>query len=402
MKSNPWSWNEAANVIWVDQPIGVGYSSQGNDLVQDERQVGERMFAFLQNFYAKYPHFLSVPLFITGESYSGHYVPAVAARVLRGQGQGVGALRGIAIGNGEVDPAVQWASKPIMAFTGGVGGSLHKGVINFTVFEQMTHDLVHCEKDIHACQEHPQPMSCMTAMGTCAMSLVMPVRAEGINLYDLRKPCTSPLTNTDPATALCYNYTAETAFLNDPDVKETLGVPRDRVWSSCNMTSMIPFLLSGDYLHNYRRDVSELLAGGVNVLIYAGDTDFQVDWIGCRAWVENLPWAHQKEWNAAPQVPVVMGGHEHGLRQSAYGLTYIQVFNAGHMVPMDQPEFALAMLRNLMNQRPMTAKFAGSSSKAPFFVVAGSVVALAAVLTTAAVLARRGRKHEREAYLLMA
>merc|ERR1719277_266315 len=52
-EQRPESWTEAANVVWVDQPGGVGFSS--GPIVPDEEAVATRMYAFLQSFYAQFP-----------------------------------------------------------------------------------------------------------------------------------------------------------------------------------------------------------------------------------------------------------------------------------------------------------------------------------------------------------
>jgi carboxypeptidase C (cathepsin A) len=38
-----------------------------------------------------------------------------------------------------------------------------------------------------------------------------------------------------------------------------------------------------------------------------------------------------------------------GLFRTAIGSTFLQVFDAGHMVPADQPENALEMIHNFVN-----------------------------------------------------
>merc|ERR1719384_2733309 len=84
-KVNPYSWTESANVLWLDQPADVGYSyGQGND--SNEEMISEDAYYFLQAFFmsdagSKYK---DSPLFIVGESYGGHYAPAIAHRISRG------------------------------------------------------------------------------------------------------------------------------------------------------------------------------------------------------------------------------------------------------------------------------------------------------------------------------
>lgn len=350
MKRNPYSWTEAANVLWVDQPVGVGYSSPTDHLVYTEAGVADRMLLFLQNFYKKYPHFHKVPLFITGESYGGHYVPSVAVKILHDQS--VGTLAGVAIGNGLVDPLVQWQTKPVMAYSGGagMGGSLKQGVVNLTTYLQMNDAMPQCQSDIKECLAFRKPMDCAMSMQQCGMTEIVPVQATGKNPYDLRIDCQTKPDPKNPASGLCYDTTKEFAFLNDNATKRKLGVPAERHWISCNTTSSMPFIFSGDEMVDYRRDARELLNAGVHVVIYAGDTDFMVDWLGCRAWLEQLPWPHRDEWLQAPFEPVSFNGEEIGRQQSAYGLTFIQVYNAGHLVPQDQPAVALAILRGMINQ----------------------------------------------------
>jgi cathepsin A (carboxypeptidase C) len=67
---NPYSWNSNANVIFVDQPIGTGFSyGDLDDYVTKESQVAEDMYEFLQSFIVQFPQYAKLPFFVTGESY---------------------------------------------------------------------------------------------------------------------------------------------------------------------------------------------------------------------------------------------------------------------------------------------------------------------------------------------
>lgn len=83
---NPYSWTETAHVLWLDQPAGVGFS-YGSETDSDEEMVGEDAYYFLQAFFQTYPEYASNPLYIVGESYGGHYAPAIAHRVMTGNKQ---------------------------------------------------------------------------------------------------------------------------------------------------------------------------------------------------------------------------------------------------------------------------------------------------------------------------
>jgi cathepsin A (carboxypeptidase C) len=79
LKSNPYSWNTNANLIYVDQPVGTGFShSSLPHLNTNEEEISENMAQFLIKFLEKYPQLQGKDFYITGESYAGHYIPAIA------------------------------------------------------------------------------------------------------------------------------------------------------------------------------------------------------------------------------------------------------------------------------------------------------------------------------------
>ena len=97
-------WNRIANVVYVESPVGVGfsYSDDGSYHITDDTAARDNRAA-VEAFYLKFPNFKQNKLFITGESYAGIYVPTLAEAIVRGQLDGTytGArLTGIGVGNG--------------------------------------------------------------------------------------------------------------------------------------------------------------------------------------------------------------------------------------------------------------------------------------------------------------
>ena len=70
--TNPYGWNTHATYMAVDQPYGVGLSVADKDIVENDDEVATEMLAFIQNFYAKYPKYATVDLYMAGESFGGH------------------------------------------------------------------------------------------------------------------------------------------------------------------------------------------------------------------------------------------------------------------------------------------------------------------------------------------
>ena len=81
--TNPHPWNQRANVLFIEQPAGVGYSwanttddMKFNDLISSR----DNLIA-LKHFYVKFPEYKGRDLYISGESYAGIYVPYLAFRI---------------------------------------------------------------------------------------------------------------------------------------------------------------------------------------------------------------------------------------------------------------------------------------------------------------------------------
>ena len=64
-------WNSFANLLYVDQPVGTGFSYVRNPLGYEtnERTIGKELWAMLLGFYKKYPKYANLDLYIVGESY---------------------------------------------------------------------------------------------------------------------------------------------------------------------------------------------------------------------------------------------------------------------------------------------------------------------------------------------
>jgi len=104
---NPYSWNTKANVLYVDQPAGTGFSV-GSKLVSDEAQVSRDMDMFVRAFLDKFS-MQNKTFYLFGESYAGHYIPATAHRIVANNLEGKlprVRLAGVGMGNPWIDVRV--------------------------------------------------------------------------------------------------------------------------------------------------------------------------------------------------------------------------------------------------------------------------------------------------------
>jgi len=341
-KPNPYSWNSNASVIYIDQPVGTGFS-YGTGLDASEKAVSTDMYDFLQQFFQAHEEYQTQKFFIFGESYAGHYVPAVSHRVwLNNNNISKGDIKinlaGVAVGNGLVDPLTQFAYYPEMA----ISTNGHNASVGEKEFEVMNATVPACLSAIKACQA--VAATCVLAIDICNLGLLEPYVLTGMNPYDMRVKCAKP--------PLCYDFSNVGRFLDLKKVKTALNVSQDRTWEDCNQGVAISFELSGDWMQSFQSKLPDQLAANIPVLIYAGDQDYICNWLGNQAWARAMEWPHKAEFNAASVSDWKVDGKKAGTVQTANGFTFLRVLDAGHMVPRDQPQNALSMLNAFISGEP--------------------------------------------------
>ncbi|PSR86559.1 Serine carboxypeptidase-like [Actinidia chinensis var. chinensis] len=327
---NDFGWDQASNLVYVDQPTGTGfsYSSDDNDIRHDEDGVSNDLYDFLQAFFKQHPQYAKNDFYITGESYAGHYIPAFATRVQKGNKGKEGIfvnLKGIAIGNGFTDPEIQYKAYPDFA--------LDMKLINQSDYNSVNELVPPCEQATKICAANGGD-SCISAYATCNSIFNEILAITGnINYYDIRKPCEG---------SLCYDFSNLETLLNQKSVRTALGVG-DIEFVSCSST--VYQAMQMDLMRNLEVGIPALLEDQIKVLIYAGEYDLICNWLGNSQWVHAMAWSGQKNFTATPTVPFVVDGAEKGQLKSHGPLNFLKVHDAGHLVPMDQPKASLEMLK---------------------------------------------------------
>ena len=353
---NPYGWDAHATVIFVDQPVNTGfsYSENPDDRCYDEECVSRDMVDFMSALLEARPDLRQRDFYVTGESYAGHYVPAVAYHVFLAShaGQKYSSsskisldiqLKGLAIGNGLTYPAIQYGAYPEFAY--------QHGLISESSRDRMMSLYPACKFALNACDDYSIAAECYLAVELCQALMFTPIMMEnpGVNVYDYRKECEGDL---------CYDFSLLDEYLNQPDVKKSLGVPDDKDWEECNMD--VHEDMMSDWGHRYDTVLPEMLEAGVRVMIYAGDKDIICNELGNRQWVDALEWKGSKEWQGAENVTWVLeSGEEAGIVTQVGPLSFVSVKDAGHMVPMDQPKAALEMITKFIQNENLVVTNSG-------------------------------------------
>lgn len=107
-KVNNYSWNNAANMVFLEAPAGVGFSicpDAAECKFTDNSTASDNLVALLNIFKLKFPEFMDRDIYLTGESYAGIYIPTLAREIINynanaKEGDFQPKLKGVLIGNG--------------------------------------------------------------------------------------------------------------------------------------------------------------------------------------------------------------------------------------------------------------------------------------------------------------
>ncbi|KAG6329898.1 hypothetical protein ID866_9192 [Astraeus odoratus] len=303
------------------------------------------VYAFLVLFLRRFPEYSKLPFHIAGESYAGTYVPNIA-RLIYEENQKIPLtsnqlvkinLQSIILGNGLTDAYTQFASIPDYLCEG-----------PYPIYDDPKG------------RECKVLRVCSSATLFCHTVFFGTIQASGLNPYDARLSCDP---NEDGE--LCYRELSwiET-YMNKPSVKAVLGVSPYRVYKTCNTNVNLEFVLQGDSARNTPALLPELVNSGIRLLVYAGNTDMLCNYMGEERWLEILDTKFLDDFLDAPtELWTTMRSRKiAGTVRSAGGdesragnIAFVTVYDAGHMVPHDQPEAALDLITRWIFDIPLTS-----------------------------------------------
>jgi len=328
---NPYSWNLHSNLLYLDQPVGSGYSytENNNSYPTTEYEVAEGMYTALQLFFQSYPIYSKLNFYIVGESYAGKYVPSLATYIneqnkLENTNLVIN-LQGIALGNGWVDPVPQ--NQAYVDYPYGLGlidsyqrdqAQQIQNQLAEAVANEQWIDANNLSNDLEAVV--------LTAAGNVDIDNV---------LYPV-----DPLGNLIGVLV---------SYLNRPDVKKSLNVG-NHTFSFENLDTANA--LNADEQQSVLHLLPNLIAS-YRVLIYTGNVDMNCNLLGVEAYLNKMNWTSNAAFYKAPNGLWIVNGTLAGYARSignleGASLTNLVVRNAGHEVPYFQPVNALDLFNRFI------------------------------------------------------
>ncbi|CAN6675236.1 unnamed protein product [Malus baccata var. baccata] len=318
---NDFSWNKVANVLFLESPVGVGFSYTNNS--KDLRTLGDRItaadsFSFLAEWFKRFPTFKSHDFYISGESYAGHYVPQLADLIYDRNNRTTGSsspsdsssfinLKGFMIGNAVINGPTDNSGMFDYAWS--------HAIISDTLYDNLVKkcDVVHDDNQTEECNDHiraflqnysqidiygiyaplcltdPSPSTTTSPKPTRINNFMKNVAPRLLTQHELWQRLPS---GYDPCTE---DYVEQ--YFNRKDVQKALHA---------NVTKLsYPYSPCSGVIKEWKDSpdtvlpiIQKLLKAGLRIWIYSGDTDGRVPVTSTRYSIKKMGLRVKQPWKA--------------------------------------------------------------------------------------------------------
>ncbi|KAK0625088.1 Alpha/Beta hydrolase protein [Bombardia bombarda] len=380
--NNPYSWSNASNMLFIDHPAQVGFSysvpvkgytdpdTQNIVVLPDDTtacpeyangtcgtysypdpnltanstaNAAPSFWKTLQGFMGAFPQYARNGFHFTSESYGGHYGPIFNAYIEAQNAKNIPnavkiSLETVMIGNGWYDPYIQYQA--YYNFTVSPGNTYdYRGYTpaQEAIVYNSLYGKGNCLDRLASCKAQTgNNAACSAADNFCASQVEFPYdNFLGRDEYDMRE------LDPDP-----FPYGFYPDYLNTPKVQEAIGAYVN--FSESNDAVGANFGTTGDDGREAGtvEAMRSLLKDGVTVALYAGDADYNCNWLGGEAVADEVA---VKGWAQAGYVNLsTSDGVVHGQVKQVGGFSFTRVYESGHEVPFYQPLASLEMFERVL------------------------------------------------------
>lgn len=354
---NPYSWTNLSYVVWIENPVGEGFT-KGTPDIKGEKDLAREFYGFLQQFYSTFAELKGKRLWITGESYAGKYIPYIANEIYDHPKNASGInLQGIAINDpsfttdflGEEAPAFEFFEKYHSVM--GVNASSLERVrakAKKLGVESYVADNLHYP---------PKGQIEVPSSWNNSDSIWEPINDiatkanKCFSVYEIKPNCD-------------YNYDAlgmplntqeadKHNFINDtPGLKKAIHADTSKTWTECTDTNVFKAAKGKrDYSPAPDRSVLPgVIEKNKRTVIQHGTYDYVLIANGSALAIQNMTWNGQMGFQNKPSTPLKFNGRTRGVMGEERGLTFVLVDGSGHMIPQFKPKTAYKLQQYLLGQ----------------------------------------------------
>ncbi|KAM0257962.1 hypothetical protein ACHAQJ_004121 [Trichoderma viride] len=306
---NPWSWHLLTNIVWVDQPVGVGYS-QGEPSITNEDELAAQFMGFWRNFVDTFS-LQGYKVYIAAESYGGFYGPYISSNFIATNNTEYYDLQGLIVYDGTMFGENLQSNIPVLPYVTRHQDEFALDDETLSTVRSISDDCGFTEYfDKYLTFPPPSRQPVITPGNTLLPNGTISANQTCNNLWNnvtdqalIANPCFNIYNILDHCPAL-FNVFSDKPYFNRTDVKKALHAPDSINWVPCHIPQ--PFNTSYNLDQSPLPGLKQLphvIETTQNVILAQG----AVDWIsmlpGVVLGVQNMTWGGKTGFQCRPQDP---------------------------------------------------------------------------------------------------
>ncbi|KAF3901987.1 hypothetical protein ABW21_db0207967 [Orbilia brochopaga] len=355
-ESNKYTWLNLTNMIWVEQPVGTGFS-QGTPNVENQEDVAKQFLGFFRNFVNKF-NLHNKRIWITGESYAGKYIPYIADAMYNAKNTRDFDIKGTMMYDPSIDEDLIMDEAPALPFVIKNNAIFNFGDDTLAALNKTATDCGYW--DLYNEGLHYPPKGLLKAPSQkCKTDIWQDITNAAMQI----NPCFNiyHITDTCPLLWDVLGFPGSSGYLPDgakiyfqrPEVQKAINAPAiGEKWEECTNTEVFPHhdkspypIPAGVMARIIEKSERTIIAHGLHDFILLAD--------GSRIAIQNMTWGGQQGFQSPPSkkfmVPYEDQG-ELGVWHTERKLTYVEIKLSGHMVPQYQPGAAYRHIEYLLGR----------------------------------------------------
>ncbi|KDP44530.1 hypothetical protein JCGZ_16363 [Jatropha curcas] len=347
---NPHSWTKVANIIYLDAPVGTGFSYattwRGYNI--GDLSSAAQTYDFLRKWLMAHPKFLSNPMYVGSDSYGGLVVPIIVQEITTGNDKGNKPkinLKGYILGNPVTDYKNDLSSRiPYAHQKALISSQLYESIKESCKGEYLNPDRSNkiCISNLQAVNKTFEELYLYNILEPKCRSWDLSPLLGGTDLLTLMKKI-DVFAATQLSREWCRDYMLLYSHIwaNDKSVQSALHVREGTIteWPRCNLSLRYDFdVLS---VVQYHRNFTKTSA--YRVLIFSGDHDLALPYLATYAWIQTLNLTVTKNWQPW-LVDHQVAGHVIAYSKRKYNLTFAIVQGGSHSASEIRPKECFAMI----------------------------------------------------------
>ncbi|KAK2773067.1 hypothetical protein FQN53_004295 [Emmonsiellopsis sp. PD_33] len=364
---NQWSWTNLTNMVWIEQPVGTGFT-QGTPTARNEDDLAKQFLGFFKNFVETFG-LHGKKISITGESYAGVYIPYIADAMFNKEDKEYFNIQNTLLFDPSINdervltqiPAVAFVDKwsGLFPFNTSFKNHIHTLANDCGYTSYLTTNLVYPPAGPFPPLSPLNPACKLYEIIFDAITLINPC-------FDVYQAATTCPVLWDPLGfpgSFYYTPPGAQIYFNRTDVQQAINAPPTN-WSECPPDSSPPVFINGNDTSpaSSYSVLPAVIERSNRTIIAHGDLDFLLTVQGTLLTIQNMTWNGAQGFSAEPDGELFVPYHPKGAVESMggagvmgkfrteRGLTFAELFLTGHMVPQYSPAASYRLVEFMLGR----------------------------------------------------